>query len=297
MLDPRMSFLDRIAECNRHDLAGFCPFIVDGLRVGWVRHALVERLAAFDDIFVARAQSLALRAELRGFDARSSAMDRVVRALEAAGIVRGRRDEFYPVASAIDAPPLFRLERAAIPAFGVSACGVHMTGYVRRPDGLWIWVPRRARDKSTYPGMLDNTVAGGQPIGIGRRENLIKECHEEAGIPASLAARAVDVGSISYCMEAPEGLKPDVQFCFDLELPEGFMPVNTDGETESFELWSTARVMATVRDTRAFKDNCNLVLIDFFIRHGLIDEAHPGYVEMKQGLGRWTSDRPEFLSR
>ena len=55
--------------------------------------------------------------------------------------------------------------------------------------------------------------------------------------------------------------------------------------------------MATVRDTCEFKDNCNLVLIDFFIRHGLIDEAHPGYVKMKQGLGRWTSDRPEFLSR
>ncbi len=287
-----MSFLDRIAECNRHDLSGFRPFLVDGVRVGWVRHALVERLARFGDVFAAQADGLALRAELRGFEPRSAAMDRVVRVLETAGIVRGRRDEFYPVAATIDAPPVFQIERAAVAVFGISASGVHMTGYVRRADGLWIWVPRRARGKSTYPGMLDNTVAGGQPIGLGRRENLIKECQEEAGIPAGLAARAVEVGRIDYCMETADGLKPDVQFCFDLELPADFTPENADGETESFELWPAARVMATVRDTREFKDNCNLVLIDFFLRHGLIDNAHPGYGEIERGLGRWALDRP-----
>src|SRR3546814_15669982 len=84
-----------------------------------------------------------------------------------------------------------RIERAACPVLGIRAWGVHMNGYVRRADGLHLWVARRARDKPTYPGMLDNTVAGGQPIGLGLKENLIKECAEEAGIPAALAARAV----------------------------------------------------------------------------------------------------------
>ncbi len=289
-----MSFLDRIAECNRYDLAGFRPFTVDGARVGWVRHGLADRLATFRDVFVVSTDAVALHDALRDFEARSAAMDHVVRALEAQGVMRGRRDEFYAVAPSIDHAAVFRLERAAIPLFGVSACGVHMTGYVRRPDGLWIWVPRRARDKSTYPGMLDNTVAGGQPMGLGLRENLIKECREEAGIPAPLAQHAVETGCLRYCLEAPEGLKPDVQFCFDLELPEAFTPVNADGEMECFELWPAARVMAIVNDTRDFKDNCNLVLIDFFLRHGLIDQAHPGYVEMKRGLRRWTHDHPAF---
>ena len=63
-----------------------------------------------------------------------------------------------------------------------------------------------------------------------------EECREEAGIPPDLAARAVEVGRIDYCMESAEGLKPDVQFCFDLELPADFTPENADGETESFEL-------------------------------------------------------------
>ena len=37
--------------------------------------------------------------------------------------------------------------------------------------------------KPTFPGELDNTVAGGQPAGIGLHDNLIKECAEEASIP------------------------------------------------------------------------------------------------------------------
>ena len=40
-----------------------------------------------------------------------------------------------------------------------------MTGYVTRRDGLHVWVPRRSYEKPTFPGELDNTVAGGQPAG------------------------------------------------------------------------------------------------------------------------------------
>ena len=49
-----------------------------------------------------------------------------------------------------------------------------------------MWIGRRARDKPTFPGMLDNFVAGGQPIGIGLMDNLIKEAAEEAGVPAAV---------------------------------------------------------------------------------------------------------------
>ena len=279
-----MSFLDRIAECNVHDLGNFLPFRVAGRRVGWVRHALAARLAAGHAALARGPGGLELDPGLADHDARSAAMEAVVRAMEREGIVAGRRDEFYPVATHVGAPPLLRIERAAVSAFGIAACGVHMTGFVRRADGMHIWVPRRARGKSTYPGMLDNTVAGGQPADIGIFENLIKECAEEASIPAELARRALPAGSISYCLEAPDGLKPDVQFCFDLEMPEDFVPRPADGEMEGFELWPAARVMATVRDTRDFKFNCNLVLIDFFLRHGLIPPDHPDRAALAAGL-------------
>jgi isopentenyldiphosphate isomerase len=281
-----MSFLDRIAECNAHDLANFRPFSVAGERVGWVRHTLAERLTGFADTFTVRRDAVRLADRFDDFKSRTDAVDSVVRALEAEDIVKGRRNEYYPVGTSFAAPPLLAMERAAVPQFGVRAYGVHMNGYVRKADGIHMWIGRRAKDKHTYPGMLDNTVAGGQPMGIGLFENLIKECKEEAAIPEALAWRAHSVGAITYCMEAEDGLKPDVQFCYDLELPADFTPRNTDGEIAEFMLWPIARVAEIVRDTREFKFNCNLVIIDFLVRHGLIAPEHPEYLEIVKGLRR-----------
>jgi hypothetical protein len=71
-------------------------------------------------------------------------------------------------------------------------------------------------------------------------------------------------------MERPEGLRRDVLHCYDLELPEDFVPQAADGEVEAFELWPIARVVEAVHDTDDFKFNVNLVLIDLFLRHGLV---------------------------
>jgi hypothetical protein len=281
-----MSFLDRIAECNSFDPAHARPFVVAGTRVGWVRHEFAQRLAKFDDVFEVTPTAVTLRPQCADFAMRTAAMDRVLRQLDREGTIKGWRDEPYPVATSFTAPPLLQMERAGVPHFGVRAHGVHMNGYVRRPDGIHMWIGRRARDKHTYPGQLDNTVAGGQPIGIGLVDNLIKECKEEANIPPELARRAVAVGCITYCQEAPDGVKPDVQFCFDLELPDGLVLQNTDGEIEQFHLWPIAKVAEIVRDTTEFKFNCNLVIIDFLLRHGLIPPDHPDYISIAQGLRR-----------
>jgi len=281
-----MSFLDRIAECNAHDLAHFRSFLVGGTRVGWVTPARARRLAGFGAIFDVRDDAIELDPGLATFERRSEALARVVAALAAERAITGVRDECYPVTNAWEDPPLAKLERAAVPYFGVRAWGIHMTGFVRGPDGIAIWVPRRARDRPTYPGELDNTVAGGQAIGLGFVENLIKECREEASIPEALARRAIAVGCISYCVETADGLKPDMQMCFDLELPHDFTPASEDGEHESFALWPVAQVMERVATTRDFKFNCNLVLIDFFVRHGLIGPDEPGYEAICRGLRR-----------
>jgi hypothetical protein len=139
--------------------------------------------------------------------------------------------------------------------------------------------------------MLDNTVAGGQPIGLSLADNLVKECKEEANIPEALSRQAYAVGAITYTMEAPDGLKPDVQFCYDLELPEDFTPQNTDGEIEEFFLWPIEKVAETVRDTRDFKFNCNLVIIDFLMRRGVLPPDHPDYLAIAHGLRQGGSER------
>src|ERR1700754_3217331 len=71
------------------------------------------------------------------------------------------RNEDYPVTESFRGPAALQLEREAVTHFGLRSYGVHLNGYVRRDDGLSLWVPRRSRFKPTWPGLLDNTVAGG----------------------------------------------------------------------------------------------------------------------------------------
>ena len=288
-----MSFLDRIAECNDADFRRFLPFSVGAAQVGWVRPEFAQTLRRFPGVFIVRAGGVALVPALDTRAKRSRAVDRVLRQLAGERIVAGWRDEAYPVNPLVGplgggGKTLLTMERAAVPHFGVRAYGVHMNGYVRKRDGIHMWIARRSRDKQTYPGMLDNMVAGGQPIGISFKENLIKECREEAGIPRRLARRAIPVGAISYAYEAKKegGIKPDIQYCYDLELPADFTPRNADGEIAKFMLWPIARVAQTVRDTRRFKFNCNLCIIDFLVRHGLIGPDDKDYAAICRGLRR-----------
>jgi hypothetical protein len=279
-----MSFLDRVRECNTHDLARFVPFFVEGVRVGWVGRDFSRRLAGFDDTFEVASDSVAMASPLATPAARTAAMALVVETLAAEGRVTGVRGELYPVSTGFGTNPLLQMERAAVPLFGVRAYGIHVNGYVRRGGETLMWVAERAQDKQTFPGQLDQVVAGGQPVGLGLTQNLVKECAEEASIPQELAARAVPVGAVTYCCEIDDGLRPDVLFCYDLELPDGFEPRNTDGEVEAFHLWPVDRVMHIVASTREFKFNCNLVAIDFFIRHGFIPPEHPDYLALLHAL-------------
>jgi hypothetical protein len=280
----RVSFLDRVRECNAHDLARFLPFFVEDVRVGWIGKGLAPHLARFDDVFEIASDSVSMTPALATPAARTAAMAVVVEALNAEGLVDGMRGELYPVSTAFGANPLLQMERAAVPLFGVRAYGIHLNGYVRRGGEMLMWIAQRAADKQTFPGQLDQIVAGGQPVGLGLADNLLKECAEEASIPPTLASRAVPVGAVTYTCETDQGLRPDVLFCYDLELPEQFQPVNSDGEVAAFHLWPIERVMHVVGSTREFKFNCNLVAIDFFIRHGFIPPEHPDYLALLHAL-------------
>ena len=160
-------------------------------RAGFIHRDFAPVVAARPDLFAHRDGAWHLDAALDTPDKRTAAMRAFLLELRERGqFGKLWREEAYPVAWEFTDPPLMAMERAAVPWFGVRAFGPHMTGYVRRKDGLHIWVPRRSYNKPTFPGELDNTVAGGQPAGIGLHENLIKECAEEASIPRTLAEQA-----------------------------------------------------------------------------------------------------------
>ena len=179
-----------------------------------------------------------------------------------------------------------RIDRGAVPFFGIRAYGVHLNGFVRDGDQLKLWVGRRAPNKAVAPDKLDNLVAGGIDHAHGLEETLVKEAEEEAGMPAALAARAVSVGAVSYRMAVTHGLRDDVLFCYDLELPRDFKPKNNDGEFVGFMLEDASRVIDIARKSDDFKFNVNLVLVDFALRHGLIRTDDPDYLDLITGIHR-----------
>lgn len=279
-----MTLLDRIRECTQHDPGRYRPLRVDGTTLGAVREDFVPAFARHETVFVVDQQGVALHPRLSGFEQRSAAVDEVVRDLAERGVVQWLGHETYPLVSHFGDEPILALERSALPTFGARAFGVHMHGVVQRSDGPHLWIARRARGKTTHPGKLDNMVAGGQPMGLSVSDNLIKECGEEAGIPPELARQAVPTGCISYRLDIDRGLRHDTLFLFELELPEDFVPRPVDGEVESFELLPIDQVRELVAETNEFKFNCNLVVIDFLLRHGLVSPDSGDYTALVAGL-------------
>lgn len=73
--------------------------------------------------------------------------------------LNGWRNEEYNVKERFSSSQvLFRIERAASSRFGIIAYGSHINGYVKNDGKYYMWIARRAKNKPTYPNMLDNFV-------------------------------------------------------------------------------------------------------------------------------------------
>ncbi|WP_284944897.1 NUDIX hydrolase [Acidisoma cladoniae] len=266
MTDPTSGFMRHIRLCQNAELPGDrLPFHIGTRQVGWLKPDFAKALTTEADLAVT-ASGVTLPAD------RAGDLPAIARTLSEAGWFRWR-GEAFDVRPSPDDAAITSVDRGAVPSFGILSQGVHLNGLVRCADGLYLWVARRAADKLLDPGKLDHLVAGGISAEMGPGDTLLKEAGEEAAVPEDLAALARPVGRIRYDMERPEGLRRDLLHCYDLDLPEGFTPRPADGEVEAFELWPIADAMAAVSDGDRFKFNVNLVLIDLFLREGLMGSA------------------------
>ena len=221
---------------------------------------------------------------------RSNAVAPVLARLNKRGVIGGWRDELFPVNSSYGEPPVFLVERAAASLLGIRAYGVHINGYVcldeKRPSQpTHLWVAKRSQTKQTFPNMLDHLVAGGLPANMDPGVCAVKECEEEASVPPSLATENLQSASIvTYNSDYRGCCKRDVLFCYDLALPVDFKPTPNDGEVDSFTLVPMDEACRLVAETKEFKPNVALVLVDFFVRHGIVTPEEPGYVELVKAL-------------
>ncbi|KAF4996826.1 hypothetical protein FGRMN_4255 [Fusarium graminum] len=211
-------------------------------------------------------------------------------------LLRGWRNELWPVYGRTG-ELLFSMERAAMGLIGTMRYGVHMVAYVKdntAPHGVRIWVPTRAQNKSTFPGMLDNTVAGGLMTGEDPFECVIREADEEASLPEDIVRRGAKfVGNVTYIYITDEGqvgeggfIYPECQWVYHLELPGNVIPQPKDGEAEKFDLCDVEQVKADLAKG-LFKPNCALVTLDFFIRCGILtDENEPEIEQIRRRIRR-----------
>jgi len=277
-------YLRHFIACNAHDPGGFAPFCIDGKPYGRIKKDLIDVLAD-TPFFVRFAEGVSLKPGIEGFESRSEALQNAARILQT-HYGKAFYNEMYGVVENWGDSPLAQIDRAAVPWFGVRAWGIHVNGFVRKKDGLYLWIGKRAANRSSYAGQLDNMIGGGQPIGLTLEQNLCKEAKEEAGVEEALALSARTAGKISYIFERPDGLRVDTLFVYDLELPEDFVPQNTDGEVESFALMPVEEVAALIRETDRFKFNCNMVITDFMMRHCCLTPEDEEYTALRKWLGK-----------
>ncbi len=283
-----MALYDHISACNTHDPGGRKAFVVAGKRVGWVADDLADRMTRWERYFNVTSDSLIVHDSLGDVEARSEALAEVGASLMVQQALPRNREELCPVFESFGAPNLLRIDRAWLESFGVTSYGVHVNGYVERRDGPELWVGVRAKNREVAPGKLDNMVAGGLPVGVTLAENLVKEAAEEASVPEGLAKTAVPVGVVTYMFDTDRGVRRDLLFVYDLKLPADFIPKNTDGEVSGFVRWPARQALRVVEETDEFKFNVNLVIIDFAIRHGLIEPDRPDYARLVRGLRAWS---------
>jgi 8-oxo-dGTP pyrophosphatase MutT (NUDIX family) len=250
------------------------PLRIDGVAAGWVDDVRASRLAAFRDVFDVAADRIGFVAGIDDRASRTAAMARVARALADDGLLTAWRDERYAVAREFGAEPWFELERAAARYFGVLTHAAHVNGLVRRSDGgIAMWIARRSDAKAIDPGMLDNLVGGGIAVGQSVASTVTKEAFEEAGIDASVAARAIAAGRVHICRQQPDGFQRETIFVHDLWLSEDFVPACRDGEAVEHRLvplHDTASLIASSERPDAVTADASLVILDCLLRHDAI---------------------------
>jgi 8-oxo-dGTP pyrophosphatase MutT (NUDIX family) len=256
--------LFRIRDVNKKPPRGLklLDFVVDGTALGKVSPTNADLLIRCGDgVFCASntgggvEPSLTLSSDVGPtFEDRTKAVAAVADRLRQRGHLPGWRDELYPVSRSFHDPPAFAMERAAVPWIGALEYGVHVNGLVAGHEGgskggPRMWMARRSPQKAKFPGMLDHIVAGGQPLGMSLLDNVVKECHEEAGIPEEVARHGIRPASaISYetFVESSQTLSRAVLFNYDLHLPQTFVPVPVDGEVDEFFLWTMDEVLESL---------------------------------------------------
>ncbi|GFF97509.1 uncharacterized protein YJR142W [Aspergillus udagawae] len=286
-------------------LKSYHAFKVQGIdaSLGYIPNSLVKSIAWPKEHWIIESGAIVL---LNPPDNAASTRTRIIqdainRMIEAGytNILKGWRNERFPVYGP-GGVVILEIERSASSLFGIVTSGVQMLCYVKdAKNGIRLWIAKRSMQKQTYPSMLDCTAAGALSAGESPRSAMILEATEEASIEREIIESGMSfVGAISYFHMKESSialgtdgastavLLPEVEYLYELQLDEGIVPQPKDSEVEDFRLWNLNQVLDAL-GRGMFKPNSAVVVIDFFIRHGVITpETEPMYEEIMRRLHR-----------
>lgn len=265
-----------IAAARACDPAARLPFFIldngQPQRAGSVARRHLAALARWPGALLCQPDRLTLR--LPGTE-RQAFFDETNRWLHQQGLVIGWRDETYPVPAQPGGALLATIERAAARFWGTLTFGAHCNGYLAdahgRPSHLWI--ARRAFNKPTDPGLLDNLIGGGVPHGQSLAQAVVREGWEEAGLRPAQMHHLVAGRRFVLARDVPEGFQHEEVSVFDLRLPAGLTPQNQDGELHSLALLPVPQALAHAAAGHMTVDAA-LVTLDFVLRHRLLVADH-----------------------
>lgn len=276
-------FLAHIQFMNTYNLDEFIPFYIENQPVGYIHLDYIPWFKEHQNVFKYNPQAISLHSSLNSPHARTLAVDYIISQWLEEGRIDAV-DEDYDLVTAWGEVPLMKIRRGPHRLFGILSYGVHINGFQLKENKLHMWIARRTRNKMTYPGKLDTFVAGGRPSEMNPWEVVLKECYEEASIPPPIAQNTIATGAISYQRQLGKTLERDTMFVYDLEIPSDIFPKPNDHEVESFYCWPIEKIANIVKSGWEFKDNCNLVIIDFLIRHGYLTSNDNNYLHLLHGL-------------
>ncbi|KAG4438998.1 hypothetical protein IFR05_005514 [Cadophora sp. M221] len=264
---------------------------------GFLLDSVVDKMPWTEDFHVIASSKeihLARKASSSWEKLCSDSIDTLLDSVRALGIfakLGKKRDEKYSI---VGAKFPIGIERSASSLFGIVGQGVHMTVYTRTKSGLKFWIPQRNLGKSTYPGMLDNAVAGGVAAGEKPFECLVRESSEESGIPEHyIREHAMAGGTVAWfnISDSRAGgeiglMNPGVLFVYDLEISEDAVLKPVDGDIHAFHLMDVGEVKTSIEEGK-FKPSSASVMIDFLVRHAIITaETDKDYVDIVSRLHR-----------
>lgn len=259
---------------------GARPVTVGGRVAGWIGPKALDAVCALPEVDV-EAEAAHIRSRSGGRPALDAVLGRVAQALRDAGCIRAWRNERLDVLA--EGQCLGCIERGAVRPLGLLTRAVHLNAWA--PDGR-LWIARRSLQKSTDPGLWDTLSGGLVAAGEDPHTALLRETHEEAGLPAvALAGHGALRTVLRVHRRLPDGYQVETVLLADCQLDGAAAPVNLDGEVMAFRCVGLAELWAMMM-RGAFTLEAELAILDS-LYHRL---ARPGDIPLherfRHGAGR-----------